>query len=139
MTVDGLLPGMTLEQIRRDKGEPTWSERTRDSVHHGWRLTPDGDVVTAAVDAGGTVTEVHGARLRSGADTLVNPGDTLEWLRSQFDVRKVDSLSTPSAGVISWPQRTGAVWLLRRDGLDYRFHVSDRQGLIAIVVRRSVD
>ncbi|MEQ1519001.1 MAG: hypothetical protein ABL931_21185 [Usitatibacteraceae bacterium] len=132
-TVTGVRPGMTLDELKKKRGEPS---RTSGEPPNSfsWGGFSGWDQLTVETDSSGRITEVWGQRLMAGDQTLVSSGSTEADIKAVLGKGNIISMTQPGSFVLPTPgKKIGAKHYYRNGDVSFKLIVMKDQGITGIV------
>lgn len=134
-TIDGTRPGMTLDELKRRKGEPDgFSGSPPSSIY--WGSPSNG--LTVNVDAKGRINEVWGTTLKAGDETLLSAGVNDADVTAVLGKSDAKSMTQPGSFVLPTPgKNVGTQHVYRNGDVRFRLIVMKRGGLTGITAEKN--
>ena len=135
-TIAGIRPGMTLEEVKKIKGEPA---RSLDNppLDFQWVRSNSNGEFTVKVDAHGRITTVYGDALSAGDHTLVGSGASEEEVKALLGQGESKAMKSTGSFVIATPGKLlGAEHLYHNGDTTFRVIVMKDAGLTGVVAER---
>lgn len=131
--VAGIRPGTTLEEVKRERGEPAqaFGEPPR---QFRWTRTAAQREFTATVDPGGSVVAVHGDTLTAGERVLAGASSGEEEILQVLGKGEEKKISSSGSYVIATPgKQSGTEYHYRNGDVRFRVIVMKDGGLTGVV------
>ena len=130
-TINGARPGMTLDEVRQQHGEPSRSFG-KPPTDYAWETTSSRKLFVT-VDANGRIVQVGGNALMAGDKTLLGEGVSDADINAVLGAGAVSNTTQPGSFVIPTPGKVVGTYHRYRNGnVTFGFSVSKEQGLRGI-------
>lgn len=132
-TVAGIRPGMTLDEVKRQRGEPAqaFGDPPR---QFRWNRASSAGEFTATVDASGRVVAVHGDTLNAGDRVLAGASQDAEAVLQVLGKGEEKAIAHSGSYVIATPgKQSGTEYHYRNGDARFRVIVMKDRGLTGVV------